>query len=87
MAAKLIVHPPDAQGWRRVRYDGVAIGVAHGRPTSAFSSPRPGLRTPRTWISPTRSSWSGGALDPKHGPVPLTTGGTWCTLSSTSTLL
>ncbi|MEU9800774.1 hypothetical protein [Streptomyces sp. NPDC051000] len=29
MAAKLIVYPPDAQGWRRVRYDGVAIGVAH----------------------------------------------------------
>ncbi|MCX5278216.1 STAS domain-containing protein [Streptomyces virginiae] len=29
MAAKLIVYPPDAQGWRRVRYDGTAIGVAH----------------------------------------------------------
>ncbi|MFD9373518.1 hypothetical protein ACFWA6_38275 [Streptomyces sp. NPDC060020] len=29
MAAKLIVYPPDQQGWRRVRYDGVAIGVAH----------------------------------------------------------
>lgn len=29
MAAKLIVYLPDAQGWRRLRYDGVAIGVAH----------------------------------------------------------
>ncbi|MGW6877106.1 hypothetical protein ACWGF3_13320 [Streptomyces xanthophaeus] len=29
MSAKLIVYPPDKQGWRRVRYDGVAIGVAH----------------------------------------------------------
>lgn len=29
MAAKLIIYPPDQQGWRRVRYDGVAIGVAH----------------------------------------------------------
>lgn len=28
MSAKLIVHPPDEQGWRRVRYDGVSIGVA-----------------------------------------------------------
>ncbi|MFJ3635870.1 hypothetical protein [Streptomyces sp. NPDC090112] len=26
---KLVVYPPDANGWRRVRYDGVAIGVAH----------------------------------------------------------
>ncbi|MEY2231265.1 MULTISPECIES: hypothetical protein [Streptomyces] len=26
---QLIVYPPDEQGWRRVRYDGVAIGVAH----------------------------------------------------------
>ncbi|WP_329403018.1 hypothetical protein OG523_01890 [Streptomyces virginiae] len=25
----MIVYPPDEQGWRRVRYDGVAIGVAH----------------------------------------------------------
>ncbi|MGW6613280.1 hypothetical protein ACWGA0_07460 [Streptomyces erythrochromogenes] len=29
MAAKLIIHSPDQQGRRRVRYDGVAIGVAH----------------------------------------------------------
>ncbi|MFK0017061.1 hypothetical protein [Streptomyces sp. NPDC091027] len=29
MSAKLIVYPPDGRGWRRVRYDGVAIGVAH----------------------------------------------------------
>ncbi|MEU7605862.1 hypothetical protein [Streptomyces sp. NPDC041003] len=29
MSAKLIVYPPDGQGWRWVRYDGVAIGVAH----------------------------------------------------------
>lgn len=29
MSAKLVLHPPDQQGWRRVRYDGVAIGVAH----------------------------------------------------------
>ncbi|MFJ6250679.1 MULTISPECIES: hypothetical protein [unclassified Streptomyces] len=29
MPAKLIVYPPDEQGWRRVRYDCVAIGVAH----------------------------------------------------------
>ncbi|MFJ6722452.1 hypothetical protein [Streptomyces sp. NPDC091259] len=29
MVAKRIVYPPDEQGWRRVRYDGVAIGVAH----------------------------------------------------------
>ncbi|MEV7442026.1 hypothetical protein AB0O22_12840 [Streptomyces sp. NPDC091204] len=27
--AKLVVYPPDESGWRRVRYDGVAIGVAH----------------------------------------------------------
>ncbi|MFD8019791.1 hypothetical protein ACFV6G_05125 [Streptomyces lavendulae] len=25
----MIVCPPDDQGWRRVRYDGIAIGVAH----------------------------------------------------------
>ncbi|MGW7064803.1 hypothetical protein ACWGHM_40810 [Streptomyces sp. NPDC054904] len=29
MVAKLIVYPPDENGWRRVRYDGTAIGVAH----------------------------------------------------------
>ncbi|MGW4510290.1 hypothetical protein ACWENO_37210 [Streptomyces sp. NPDC004436] len=29
MSAKLIVYPPDEQGWRRVRCDGVAIKVAH----------------------------------------------------------
>ncbi|MGW7312904.1 hypothetical protein [Streptomyces sp. NPDC054854] len=29
MAAKLIVYPPDENGWRRVRYAGAAIGVAH----------------------------------------------------------
>ncbi|MBT2471812.1 hypothetical protein J7E97_29095 [Streptomyces sp. ISL-66] len=29
MSAKLIVYPPDEQGWRQVRYDGTAIGVAH----------------------------------------------------------
>ncbi|MFK0017634.1 hypothetical protein [Streptomyces sp. NPDC091027] len=29
MSAKLIVYPPDERGWRRVRCDGVAIGVAH----------------------------------------------------------
>ncbi|MFK0016289.1 hypothetical protein [Streptomyces sp. NPDC091027] len=29
MSAKLTVYPPDEHGWRRVRYDGVAIGVAH----------------------------------------------------------
>ncbi|MFI8265012.1 hypothetical protein [Streptomyces sp. NPDC085665] len=29
MSAKLIVYPPDEQGWRRMRYDSVAIGVAH----------------------------------------------------------
>ncbi|WCD89980.1 hypothetical protein KPP03845_106404 [Streptomyces xanthophaeus] len=29
MAAKLIIHPPAQQGCRRVRHDGVAIGVAH----------------------------------------------------------
>ncbi|MGW6865906.1 hypothetical protein [Streptomyces sp. NPDC054901] len=29
MVAKLIVYPPDEHGWRRVRYDGTAIGVAH----------------------------------------------------------
>lgn len=29
MSAKLIVYPPDEQGWRWVRCDGVAFGVAH----------------------------------------------------------
>ncbi|MFF3619439.1 hypothetical protein [Streptomyces sp. NPDC002467] len=29
MPAKLIVYPPDEHGRRRVRYDGIAIGVAH----------------------------------------------------------
>ncbi|MET3988058.1 hypothetical protein [Streptomyces sp. PvR034] len=29
MSAKLIVYPPNEQSWRRVRYVGVAIGVAH----------------------------------------------------------
>ncbi|MFI8281192.1 hypothetical protein ACIGBH_41330 [Streptomyces sp. NPDC085929] len=29
MSAKLIIHPPDQQGWRCGRYDDVAIGVAH----------------------------------------------------------
>ncbi|MFI8392203.1 hypothetical protein [Streptomyces sp. NPDC085540] len=29
MSAKPIVYPPDGQDWRRVHYDGVAIGVAH----------------------------------------------------------
>ncbi|MDJ0380307.1 hypothetical protein [Streptomyces sp. G-G2] len=26
---RLVVHPPDENGWRRIRYDDVAIGVAH----------------------------------------------------------
>ncbi|MFJ5551835.1 hypothetical protein [Streptomyces sp. NPDC093225] len=29
MTARLVIYPPDEQGWRRVRYDDVAIGVAH----------------------------------------------------------
>ncbi|MFD5891706.1 hypothetical protein ACFWHQ_37895 [Streptomyces sp. NPDC060334] len=29
MSAKRIVYSPDEQSWRWVRYDGVAIGVAH----------------------------------------------------------
>lgn len=29
MSARLVIYPPDENGWRRVRYDGVAIGVAH----------------------------------------------------------
>ncbi|MFD6878440.1 MULTISPECIES: hypothetical protein [unclassified Streptomyces] len=29
MVAKLIVYPPGEHGWRWVRYDGTAIGVAH----------------------------------------------------------
>ncbi|MEU6214692.1 hypothetical protein ABZ891_32965 [Streptomyces sp. NPDC047023] len=29
MSVKLIVYPPDELGWRRARYGGVAIGVAH----------------------------------------------------------
>ncbi|MGW7317742.1 hypothetical protein [Streptomyces sp. NPDC054865] len=29
VVSKLIVYPPDESGWRRVRYDGAAIGVAH----------------------------------------------------------
>ncbi|MFE2273664.1 hypothetical protein ACFXB4_31070 [Streptomyces lavendulae] len=29
MSVKLVVYPPDEQGWRWVRYEGVAIAVAH----------------------------------------------------------
>ncbi|MER6393148.1 hypothetical protein ABT236_32380 [Streptomyces sp. NPDC001523] len=29
MNRRLVIYPPDENGWRRVRYDGVAIGVAH----------------------------------------------------------
>ncbi|MFB8120545.1 hypothetical protein ACFQ6U_13900 [Streptomyces sp. NPDC056465] len=28
-AAKLVVYAPDENGWRRVRYDGTAIGIAY----------------------------------------------------------
>ncbi|MER6394292.1 hypothetical protein ABT236_38305 [Streptomyces sp. NPDC001523] len=28
-AARLVIYPPDENGWRRVRWDGTAIGVAH----------------------------------------------------------
>ncbi|MEW2416550.1 hypothetical protein AB0953_22885 [Streptomyces sp. NPDC046866] len=28
MSARLVIYPPDENGWRRVRWDGVAIGVA-----------------------------------------------------------
>ncbi|MET9593164.1 hypothetical protein ABZY45_19825 [Streptomyces sp. NPDC006516] len=28
-AAKLVVYPPDENGWRHVRYDGRAIGIAY----------------------------------------------------------
>ncbi|MFD4933364.1 hypothetical protein [Streptomyces virginiae] len=28
-AARLVVYPPDESGWRRVRWDGTSIGVAH----------------------------------------------------------
>ncbi|MFE3609757.1 hypothetical protein [Streptomyces goshikiensis] len=26
---RLVVYPPDENGWRRVRWDGFSIGVAH----------------------------------------------------------
>ncbi|MFE0601650.1 hypothetical protein ACFW2T_14350 [Streptomyces sp. NPDC058892] len=29
MSARLVVYPPDENGWRRVRWDGQSIGVAH----------------------------------------------------------
>ncbi|WP_331762016.1 hypothetical protein [Streptomyces sp. NBC_01546] len=29
MSARLIVYPPDGNGWRRVRWDGQSIGLAH----------------------------------------------------------
>lgn len=56
MSAKLIVYPPDEQGWRKVRYDG-------------FSLP-PGWRTPRTWTSPIPTSWNGEAPAPRRGIPP-----------------
>ncbi|MCX4545844.1 hypothetical protein [Streptomyces sp. NBC_01565] len=28
-STRLVVDPPDENGWRAVRYDGAAIGVAH----------------------------------------------------------
>ncbi|MGW6862494.1 hypothetical protein [Streptomyces xanthophaeus] len=29
MPARLVIYPPEENGWRRVRWDGTAIGVAH----------------------------------------------------------
>ncbi|WP_330335629.1 hypothetical protein OHS33_39010 (plasmid) [Streptomyces sp. NBC_00536] len=28
-SVRLVVYPPDENGWRRVRWDGTSIGVAH----------------------------------------------------------
>ncbi|MER7512141.1 hypothetical protein ABTX82_27850 [Streptomyces lavendulae] len=29
MSARLVIYPPDENGWRRVRWDAQSIGVAH----------------------------------------------------------
>ena len=68
LAAKLVVYPPDENGWRRVRYDGVAIGVAH-RPSDirVFLSPRRGWRMREDVDRPTRGSLSGGVAARRLG--------------------
>ncbi len=55
MSAKLIIYPPDQQGRRRVRYDGVAIGMAH---RSADV---------RAFLAATLTLWSGGGPAPRRG--------------------
>ncbi|MER5418136.1 hypothetical protein [Streptomyces virginiae] len=42
MSAKLIVYPPDEQGWRRVRYDASRSALRTARPMSGSSLPLPG---------------------------------------------
>ncbi|KPI33416.1 hypothetical protein OV450_6613 [Actinobacteria bacterium OV450] len=75
MSAKLIVYPPDEQGWRRVRYDGVAIGVAHRPADIRVFLAAAGMENATTWTSPTPTSWSGEAPAPKPGSLPLILGG------------
>ncbi|MFD3872855.1 hypothetical protein [Streptomyces sp. NPDC058623] len=70
MAAKLIVYPPDAQGWRRVRYDGVAIGVAHHPADIRVFLAAAGFEDADDvdLTDPDFVEW--GAPDPKHGTRP-----------------
>ncbi|MBT2446220.1 STAS domain-containing protein [Streptomyces sp. ISL-43] len=84
MAAKLIVYPPDEEGWRRVRYDSVAIGVACRPADIRVFLATAGLENAEDvdLTDPDLVEWRGagpegvGPLPLKHpGPAPFRRGG------------
>lgn len=64
---QLIVYPPNRQGWRRVRYDGVAIGVAHRSADIRVFLAAAGLENAEDVDLTDPTSWNGGERVPKRG--------------------
>ncbi|MCB5164475.1 hypothetical protein LG634_06445 [Streptomyces bambusae] len=62
MTARLVIHPPDENGWRRVRYDGVAIGVAYKPSDVVAFLEAAGMQDPETFdlTDPALVEWRGG---------------------------
>ncbi|MDA5283700.1 hypothetical protein [Streptomyces sp. Isolate_45] len=58
---RLVIYPPDENGWRRVRWDGQSIGVAH-RPSDILDFLRDaGMEDPETLdLTGELVEWRGG---------------------------
>ncbi|MFE2140807.1 hypothetical protein ACFXA3_03485 [Streptomyces sp. NPDC059456] len=64
-AARLVVHPPDHRGWRRVRYDGQSLGTAYRIGDIAVFLAATGMQDAEDFdlTDPAHVDWRGGGPD------------------------